>query len=238
MREQLGAFLVYKSLITPGQLDTALKQQKRLGGRLGATLISLRYITPAQLLLALAEYFDCPSIDLSTYNIEPHLIEMLTPEMARGVGALPVREGRDAGGRKLLYVAMRQPDDLRAVDQLAFATNYAIQPMVALDGSLNEAVEYFYQGTSETFATFDGRERLLSFEETSPDTLDHFYSEFDDTPPPAPPTPPPSESDDVDAMIIELSDSVDPRTYLKFLIKMLLRKGILTREDVSDLLRK
>ena len=236
MRERVGTFLVRKSIITPGQLDTALKHQQRLGGRLGAALLSLRYVTPAQLLQVLAEYFDCPAVDLSTYNIEPRLIEMLSPETARGLGALPVREGRDAAGRYILYVAMRQPDDLQAVDQLAFAANCAVQPMVALDGSLNQAVEYFYQGTPESFATFDGRERVLSFEETSPDNLEHFYSQFDDEPRRGT-VPPGGSADDLDEPVVELSDAVDPRTYLKFLIRVLLKKGILTRQDVSDLLR-
>jgi hypothetical protein len=238
MRERLGAFLVRRSIITNGQLETALKHQQRMGGRLGAILISLRYVTPPQLLQVLAEYFNCPAVDLSTYNVEPHLIESVTPEIARGIGALPVREGRDTGGRRVLYVAMRQPDDLLAVDHLAFATNCAIQPMVALDGSLSEAVDYFYQDSATAgLPTFDGRERVLNFEETSPENLEHFYESFSDDPLPGRDLALSLPEDGDDELTLDFAPGIEARTYLKFLIKLLVRKGILTREDVRDLLK-
>ena len=236
MKEKIGSFLVRKGVITPAQLDTALAHQKRLGGRLGPILISLRYVTPRQFLGLLSEHFRCPPVDLSTYSIERHLIELIRPELAREAGVLPIME-KTAGGRKVLYVAMRQPDNLTALDQVSFSTDHDIQPMVALDASLTEAIEYFYQDLdASVFASFDGREQVLGFEETSPDTLDHLYpglsaSELAE------------ESmltgaiDVDDDMKINFSTEVDAKTYLKFLIKLLLRKGVITKDDMAGILK-
>jgi len=240
-RMKIGEFLVKRDLISEKQLEGALIHQKRIGGRIGPILVGMKHISQTQLIKALSEYFRVPPIDISSQQIDPKILELISEELAKKIGALPVQIDNDAAGKRVLYVVMKQPDDLASIDQLTFATNFKIQPMVTADKPLDDAIEYFYSGGGSSFASYDGRDTVLSFEETSPETFDHLYSPqsvqspeitavgdtLDER----------SRSSSWDAMDIQFDPNVDAKIYLKFLIKLLVKKGIIKEEDFAELVR-
>lgn len=238
MKEKFGTYLVRKGLISGVQLETALTHQSMQGGRIGTVLAHLRYVTDKQLLRALSDYFNCQHVDLSTYNVDLDLIRKVKPAMARRIKALPVQEDLDGNGRRILFVAMRQPDDLVSQDQLVFATNSAIIPMVALDNALNDALDYFYQdGENMAIPTYDGRDKILDYQQTSPDSLDHLYENMNVVPEEQR-YQRSNKKASLEDLHVELAQEVDAKTYLKFLIKILLKKGLIEPEDIPDLIKR
>ena len=140
-RNYLGGLLVETGAITKEQLDNALKQQKTDDsgkGMLGRTLVQLGYCTEDDIARVVALQNGVPYISLETYPIDDAASGLITPETARRYNALPI--GFDKG--KLL-VAMMQPKDIIAIDDLRIHTGYDFQPVVCSDGELAAAIEKF-----------------------------------------------------------------------------------------------
>ena len=238
-QEKLGEFLVKKGKLTAKQLESALAYQKQFGGRLGTILVAMNYIGSDALLSSLSEYFQVPALDTTSYKPDPSLAKMINFELAKKIGILPIKITTDAAGRKVLQAAMKQPNDLHSLDQATFATNHRIVPLVATDKFLDDAIDFIYSDGEIVFATFDGRmkaseneakqrepgEAIFVHDDESLRFSDDF-SPFDS----------PSINKDSDSEI-SFDPSVDAKAYLRYLIKVLLDKGVLKPEDIPDLIK-
>jgi type IV pilus assembly protein PilB len=139
-KSAIGQLLVNEGLITPEQLDKALEEQKRKGGKIGSNLVRLGYISESTLAQFLGRQFNMKAIDLSSSEIDPECVSMIPFEIARKYLALPIsREGNR------LYVAMANPDNVFALDGIKFITSMDVEPMVCPESSILSAIEEYYR---------------------------------------------------------------------------------------------
>jgi type II secretion system protein E len=137
----LGALLVEDGLLTREQLDVALAEQRRAGAgkRLGEILVGLRFLTEAQLLTALSRQLDCPIVDLGAEPPDRKALEIVPSEFALRHVLVPLRQNDET-----LVVAMADPLDIHAIDDLRMLTGLDIAPMLASAADIRRVCEQYY----------------------------------------------------------------------------------------------
>jgi MSHA biogenesis protein MshE len=141
---RLGDLLVEHNVITQQQLDTALKEQKKLGRKLGQTLIALGHIDEDSLLNFLARQLSLPLVDLTRYDFKPDLVKKLSESIARRYRALVLKET----GANLL-VGMADPTDLYAYDELVRHLGRQIDLAIVRESQLLETFDRVYRRTAD-----------------------------------------------------------------------------------------
>lgn len=146
---RLGAWLLSKGKITEEQLDKALQHQTFFGGRLGSSLIKLGYIDEDVLGAFLSDVCGAPYAPPSLLDRIPREVIALVPaRLAAQYRAVPLAiEGRR------LRLAMRDPKDLIALDEIAFLTGLSIEPYVATEFRIQRALQRYYETPSATRST-------------------------------------------------------------------------------------
>ncbi len=159
--KQLGQILIEQGLITPAQLEQALEEHRKTPKSLGRVLIDLGLIKEADLVRALAEQVGLEFVDLADYHIDPSATTLLPDALARRYRAIPIGE-RDG---KLL-VAMSDPANVYALDDIRTITNRDVQPVVATAADVEQAIQKFsgMDGQVEALAS-QASEQLESDEE-------------------------------------------------------------------------
>ncbi len=137
--KQLGEILVERSLITKGQLKEALALQKQNGGLLGEILVRLDFIKEEEVTQALTTQFGFPYLPLDNYEIEPEVIKLVPENVARQYWLVPI----DRIGNTLT-VAMADPLNTHAIEDVEFMTKCKVQPFVTTVTSIKEAIENYY----------------------------------------------------------------------------------------------
>jgi type IV pilus assembly protein PilB len=153
---RLGELLVREKLISLSQLRSAQEEQQRSGGNLGYTLARLGYISDNEITTFLSQQYRVPTIDLDEYEIEADILKLVSKEQCEKHRVIPVSRTGNA-----LIVAMADPTNLHAIDDLKFLTSYNIEPVIASETAINSAVEKYYNaGPSydEVMAGFDENE--------------------------------------------------------------------------------
>ncbi len=136
---KIGEFLLEDQKITPEQLQNALETQKKEPGKLGSVLIRLGYVTEEDIAQALSKQFGYPSINLSKFDIDEKVLELIKPEIARKHIVMPVhRIG------SMLTLAMADPSNLFVQEEIRFSTNLRIQAVIAPETSIIEAIDKYY----------------------------------------------------------------------------------------------
>ncbi len=136
---RLGELLVREKLITPMQLRRAVEEQRGSGGRLGHQLTKLGYLDENELTAFLAKQYGVPSINLNEFEIDPEVLKLVPREVATRHQVIPVNRTGNT-----LTVAMSDPSNIYAVDDLKFVTNMNIDVVVASDGSITDALDKYY----------------------------------------------------------------------------------------------
>jgi len=154
MAERLGDRLIRLGLITPEQLQIALKEQKRTGEVLGETLLRLGFITEEQLTEVLSEYRGIERIDLSSYLVDPLAVSLVPKEIAAKYRVIPISLEGDT-----LTVGMVNPFDLEAIDVLSRITRRRIKKVSIKESEFDEAFGKYY---GETKSIDEIVEELLS----------------------------------------------------------------------------
>jgi type IV pilus assembly protein PilB len=171
MSKRLGDILLHGSMINPADLQKAQEEQKRSGKRLGYTLSKLGMIDEKNLTDFIATHYQVPPIDLGNAEIDTEIIQLIPANVARKHQVIPVNRI----GSKLI-VAMADPSDFYAIDELNFASGYNIEVMVASDSAIEEALNRYYSDEvmlDESMFEFDDEE--IEFNETTdegPNILD------------------------------------------------------------------
>jgi type IV pilus assembly protein PilB len=169
--KQLGQILIELNMITPEQLETALEEHRRTPKSLGRVLIDMGMIKEGDLVRALAEQVGLEFVDLDEYPIEPTSTTLLPEALARRYRAIPIGE-RDG---KLL-VAMSDPANVYALDDIRTITNREVQPLVATAADVERAIQKFAGLDSQV-------EALASVAADSTDTEDeHMEAALEDAP--------------------------------------------------------
>jgi type IV pilus assembly protein PilB len=139
MAVKLGDLLLRSKLITPDQLEAALKSQREEGGKLGEALVRVGAVTENDITETLSQQFGVPSIDLANFEIDPSVIKIVPGDVARKYGVLPVNK---TGAT--LTIAMGDPTNVFAMDDIKFMTGYNVEPVVASEVALRKAIEKHY----------------------------------------------------------------------------------------------
>jgi len=139
MAVKLGDLLLKQKLITQEQLETALKLQREEGGKIGEALVRVGAVSEGDITETLSQQFGVPSIDLAHFEIDPAIIKVVPGEVARKYGVLPVNK---TGAT--LTIAMGDPTNVFAMDDIKFMTGYNVEPVVASEIALRKAIDKHY----------------------------------------------------------------------------------------------
>jgi type IV pilus assembly protein PilB len=143
MSVRLGELLTKASLITQDQLKEALRVQKETGGKLGETLIKLGFVSEEDITECLSQQFGVPSINLQHFEIDATVIKLIPADVARKYNILPVNK---TGAT--ITIAMADPTNVFAMDDIKFMTGYNVEPVVASELGIKAAIDNYYGTTS------------------------------------------------------------------------------------------
>jgi type IV pilus assembly protein PilB len=142
MSVRLGEILLKESLITQEQLQKALEFQRSNGGKLGSCLTRLGFITDDDITGVLSRQYGVPSINLKFYEIDPNVIKLIPQDTALRYQVIPLsRVG------SVLTIAMMDPTNVFAMDDIKFMTGFNVEPVVASESAIGEAISRFYGGS-------------------------------------------------------------------------------------------
>jgi type IV pilus assembly protein PilB len=138
---RLGELLVRSNLITREQLQNALEEQKESGGqlRLGSVLIKNDYISEIELTTFLSKQYSVPSINLAEFEIDPAIIKLIPIEVVQKYQAIPVNRSGST-----LIIAMSDPSNIFAIDDIKFMTGYNVEVVVASDTGIKASIDKYY----------------------------------------------------------------------------------------------
>jgi len=200
--DRIGELLVKENLITALQLKNAVTSQRSSGGRLGHELTKLGYIEENELITFLSKQYSVPSINLSEFDIDADVLKILPKEVVTRHQVIPVNKTGNT-----LIVAMADPSNIYAVDDIKFITGMKIDVVVASEQAIAESIEKYYTST----VSFD--EVMIDFVEEDEDF------EFED------------EADE-DINVLDLQKSAGDAPVVK-LVNLILLDAI--RKGASDI---
>ena len=139
MAVRIGELLLKEKCITPEQLQQALQQQKANGGKLGFNLVRLGFVKDEEITALLSKQYGVPSINLAQFEIEPSVIKLIPADTAQKYQIVPLSR---AGST--LTIAMTDPTNVFAMDDIKFMTGYNVEPVVASETAVGEAIDKYY----------------------------------------------------------------------------------------------
>src|SRR3989441_5612106 len=139
MSGRLGELLVRENLISLQELQRAQDEQKKAGGRIGYHLTKLGFIEESELTNFLSKQYGVPSINLKEFDIDGEVVRLVPKEVAEKHQCIPVNR---AGAS--LILAMSDPSNIYAIDDIKFLTGYNIEVVVASEQAIKEALEKYY----------------------------------------------------------------------------------------------
>jgi type IV pilus assembly protein PilB len=143
MSARLGEILIKESLITSEQLNQALQYQKQHGGRLGSCLMKLGFVSDDEITGVLSRQYGVPSINLKYYEVDSSVIKLIPQDTAIRYQIVPLsRVG------STLTIAMTDPTNVFAMDDIKFMTGFNVEPVVASETAISEAIQKFYGDVS------------------------------------------------------------------------------------------
>ena len=139
MAERLGELLIKAGLVTQKQIEEALQLQKTNGGKLGYNLVKLGHVKEEDITSLLSEQYGVPAIHLEHFEIDESILKHIPSDVAQKYLLIPIeRTGAT------LTVAMADPSNVFALDDVRFITGYQVEPVVAAEASIREAISRYY----------------------------------------------------------------------------------------------
>ena len=139
MAVRIGELLLKEKRITPEQLQEALNYQRANGGKLGFNLIKLGYVKDEEITALLSKQYGVPSIALGQFEIDPAVLKLVPAETAQKYQIVPLSR---AGAT--LTIAMTDPTNVFAMDDIKFMTGYNVEPVVASETAVVESIQKYY----------------------------------------------------------------------------------------------
>ena len=139
MPVRLGELLLRENMVSPQQLQDALNHAKRSGGKVAKAFVSLGFVKDEEITSLLSRQYGVPSINLDHFEVDPAIIKIIPAETARKYQVLPLsRSGAT------LTIAMADPTKVFAMDDIKFMTGYNVEPVVASESALEDAIDRYY----------------------------------------------------------------------------------------------
>jgi len=171
MAPKLGQILLNNNIISEDQLIKAITEQKKEGGRIGSNLIKLGFITEDALVEFLSKQYGVSSITLSDENIDPSIIKFVPYDVANKYQIFPVSKNGAS-----LKLAMIDPSNVFAIDDVKFMTGYNVQPLVAAESAIRDAIAKHYEQTDGIQSVVDN---MASFDDSNLDFVKETEEEDD-----------------------------------------------------------
>jgi len=165
--DRIGELLVRQKLISLQQLRKAQEEQRREGTSLGYALAKMGFVSDQQITDFLSQQYRVQAVDLREYEIDPEVLKLISQEMCERHKIIPVSRAGSS-----LIVAMADPSNLHAIDDIKFTTGYNVEPVVSSEAAIMEAVDRYY--SQETAISYD--EIMEGFDE---DEID--FAEVEDS---------------------------------------------------------
>jgi type IV pilus assembly protein PilB len=200
---RLGEMLINAGVIHEFQLNSALSFQRQLGGRLGTSLIRLGYLDEEKLLQFLADQFSLSRIDLDAQTISPEIISLIPAAKALEYSLIPFAL-KAIKGVEHLYVATSDPTNISAFDEVKFITGHPVHPVIASEDKIISAIKRCYDLSSTRLAT------KATPSSKSAEKVTQIRQAPNDS-----------------------AKSLSTEEKLKILVKILIEKKILTKEDLE-----
>jgi len=144
MSAKLGEILVRENLISPQHLREALDYQREHGGRLGYNLVKLGLVSDDMITAVLSRQYGIPSVNLELFQIDEHVLQLIPQEVAQKYSVLPLsRVGAS------LTLAMVDPTNVFAMDDIKFMTGLNVEPVVVAEASIQQAIAKYYGSSTE-----------------------------------------------------------------------------------------
>ena len=150
---RLGELLVRNQLISDDQLAQAISEQKKEGIRLGAALVKLGYVQEHDLASFLSKHYGVPSINLAEFDVDPAVVSLIPAEVAQKYQLVPINR---AGAT--LIVAMADPSNIFAIDDIKFMTGFNVEVVVAAEAAIKEAIDTYYDQSATMADALEGLE--------------------------------------------------------------------------------
>ncbi len=144
MSTKLGEILVRENLITSQQLRDALEYQRTNGGRLGSNLVKLGLISDDVITAVLSRQYGVPSINLDLFHIDADVIRLISQDVALKYSVLPISK---VGAT--LTLAMADPTNVFAMDDIKFMTGLSVEPVIASETAIVIAIGKYYSGSTQ-----------------------------------------------------------------------------------------
>src|SRR5947208_364302 len=144
MPVRIGELLLKEKRITADQLQQALTHQKAQGGKLGFNLVKLGFVKDEEITALLSKQYGVPSINLAQFEIDPGVIKLIPPDTAQKYQIVPLSR---AGAT--LTIAMTDPTNVFAMDDIKFMTGYNVEPVVASETAVIEAIQRYYPAAAK-----------------------------------------------------------------------------------------
>jgi type IV pilus assembly protein PilB len=161
MAVRIGELLLKEKRISPEQLQEALNYQRTQGGKLGFNLVKLGFVKDDEITSLLSKQYGVPSIALTEFDIDPAVVKLVPAETAQKYQIVPLSR---AGAT--LTIAMTDPTNVFAMDDIKFMTGYNVEPVVASETAVVDAIQRYYgggtsgKGSKTATATADGPSAL------------------------------------------------------------------------------
>jgi len=180
LARKIGAILLSENLITHEQLEKAIEVQKKEGGRLGSTLIKLGYVEESKIAEFLSKQYNVPYVNLKEIDIDNRTLSSIPADLSRKFLVIPFdREGQT------LKVAIADPSNVYAIEELRFVTGFNIKPYVAVESSIREYLDMQSDSVDNTLAELEDMEIAdMEYEQEEEEDikLDVLKKEVEDTP--------------------------------------------------------
>jgi type IV pilus assembly protein PilB len=201
MPARLGQLLITSNIITEDQLKDALDLQRREGGRLGTNLVKLGHITEEKLVAFLSRQYNVPAINLTDYKIDPSLLKLIPIDMARKYLIMPV-----ARVGATITIAMIDPSNVFAIDDVKFRTGYNVEVVVSSESSILNTISTRYADNGESLVAAKG---ILSAKALHAWSLTTHEEEFTDVGVSASDDAPLVDVDEFDKIVGDALDSIE-----------------------------
>lgn len=238
MKKKLGEILLEAGIITEEQLRDALEYQRMWGHKLGTALVAKGFITEDVLLRVLGSTLKLPIVDIARIRIPPDVIKIVPAKLAEKYDLIPIAV-ETKGGRQTLIVAMSDPLNLEAIDELKFTTGYNIRPVLSTISGVTEALRKYYgrqaawgktsttgwDQDSMTIIHKGGEEKTVDLTEDSIaqeiEIIRHGNVDKMST----------GGGSNPDHTLSGNTASADPKDEIRALIRLMIKKGYFTKEE-------
>lgn len=204
-RKRIGELLLERRLLTPEQLEVGLAHHRQAGVRLGVALVEKGFLSEAQLCGALSEALGIPAVDLGAVQPDWTAIHMLRPRFCEAHDLFPFAmvDAQADGARKQLRVAMADPLNLPALEEIEFTTGLKVIPALSPRTQIHRAIRRYHYRQRDAEDGDDGSMTVLHRGETL-------------TVPAAPPPPPEEEEVVIEGVPVD-PEPPEPRDALSSL---------------------